>query len=85
MTEGSFDPAWRDAIFGADVDVLRGRLADMITWAKARIEYTDRELADRDLSTLTPTDLVHLTERTALVAVLTQLAGIEDGEGRPKT
>lgn len=74
----SFDPRWRGAILRADLGVLRERLAGMVEWAQSRLGHLDRELAGRDLANPTRAELVHMAERTALLAVLTQLAGDEE-------
>lgn len=76
--DSSFDARWRRAILRADLDELRERVDRMTLWARSRLDRADRELAGRDLVNPTPADLVHLTERTALVAVLTQLAGDDE-------
>lgn len=73
--DGSFDERWRRSILRVDLDELRERVDRMTLWARARLDQADRELASRDLANPTPADLVHMTERTALIAVLTQLAG----------
>jgi len=73
--DSSFDERWRREILRAGLDELRERVDRMTLWARSRLDRADRELAGRDLVNPTPADLVHMTERTALVAVLTQLAG----------
>jgi hypothetical protein len=78
--DGSFDPQWPRAIQSADLAELRTRLNDLVMWAYARLDRADHALAGRDLANPTPADLIHLTERTALVTVLTTLAGDEDDE-----
>jgi len=78
VPDGSFDPEWHGAILRADVDLLRERIDGMVAWARSRLDHLDRELAGRDLANPSHVVLVHLTERTALIAVLTQLAGDEE-------
>ena len=78
VTDSSFDERWWRAILRADIDELRERLDGLTVWARSRIDRADRVLTGRDLGNPTPADLVHLTERTALIAVLTQLAGDEE-------
>lgn len=79
--DGSFDPQWQQAILQADLGELRKRLNDLVMWAYARLDRADHALAGRDLANPTSADLIHLTERTALVTVLTTLAGdVENDE-----
>lgn len=75
--DSSFDERWRREILRADLDELRKRLDDLAVWAHKRLDLTDRALAGSDLGNPTSADLVHLTERTTLVTVLSTLAGDE--------
>ena len=84
-TEGSFDPRWRRMILRPDIDALRARLENLMAWSQSRLDLIDRALVGRDLTNPSRNDLVHLTERVTLIAVLSQLADDDDDDDDKET